>query len=58
MNNDATVGYIMKDADRLRKPMQQVVNFILEHMDGNSEVKLIIFDVANYYYKYYPAEVF
>ncbi len=38
MNNDATVGYIMKDADRLRKPMQQVVNFILEHMMETAEV--------------------
>ncbi len=32
MNNDVTAGYIMKDVERLRKPMQQVANFILEHM--------------------------
>lgn len=38
MNNDATVAYIMKDDDRLRKPMQQVVNFILEHMMETAEV--------------------
>ncbi|KTD57372.1 phage integrase [Legionella shakespearei DSM 23087] len=32
MNNDVTDGYIMKDVERLRKPMQQVANFLLEHM--------------------------
>jgi hypothetical protein len=32
MNNDVTAGYIMKDVERLRKPMQQVTNFLLEHM--------------------------
>ncbi|MGQ3887961.1 tyrosine-type recombinase/integrase [Legionella sp. CNM-1927-20] len=32
MNNDVTAGYIMKDVERLRKPMQQVTNFILKHM--------------------------
>lgn len=32
MNNDVTAGYIMKNVERLRKPMQQVANFIYEHM--------------------------
>jgi len=32
MNNDVTAGYIMKDVERLRKPMQQVTNFMLEYM--------------------------
>ena len=32
MNNDVTAGYIMKDVERLRKPMQQVANFIHKHM--------------------------
>ena len=32
MNNDITAGYIMKDVERLRKPIQQVANFIREHM--------------------------
>jgi hypothetical protein len=32
MNNDVTAGYIMKDVERLRKPMQQVANFILKQM--------------------------
>lgn len=37
MNNDVTAGYIMKDVERLRKPMQQIANFILENMiaDGS-----------------------
>jgi integrase len=36
MNNDVTAGYIMKDVERFRKPMQQVTNFLLEHMGGQS----------------------
>lgn len=38
MNNDVTAGYIMKDVERLRKPMQQVTNFILEHMMETAEL--------------------
>lgn len=38
MNNDVTAGYIMKDVERLRKPMQQVANFILEHMMETAEL--------------------
>lgn len=29
MNNDVTAGYIMTDVERLRKPMQQISDFIL-----------------------------
>lgn len=38
MNNDVTAGYIMKDLERLRKPMQQVANFILTHMMETAEL--------------------
>ncbi len=38
MNNDVTAGYIMKDVERLRKPMQQVANFILEHIMETAEL--------------------
>ncbi|HAT7071648.1 TPA: tyrosine-type recombinase/integrase [Legionella pneumophila] len=38
MNNDVTAGYIMKDVERLRKPMQQLANFILEHMMETAEL--------------------
>ncbi|KTD61871.1 tyrosine-type recombinase/integrase [Legionella spiritensis] len=38
MNNDVTARYIMKDVERLRKPMQQVTNFILEHMMETAEL--------------------
>lgn len=31
MNNDVTAGYIISDAERLRKPMQQVADFLLQH---------------------------
>lgn len=36
MNNDVTAGYIMKDVERLRKPMQQIANFLFEHMREQS----------------------
>ncbi len=32
MNNDVTAGYIMKDVERLRNPMQQVANFIKKNI--------------------------
>ncbi len=32
MNNDVIAGYIMNDVERLRKPMQQIANFMLENM--------------------------
>lgn len=32
MNNDVTVGYIIKDAERLRKPMEQIADFLKKHM--------------------------
>jgi len=38
MNNDVTAGYIMKDVEWLRKPMQQVADFILEHMMETAEI--------------------
>ncbi len=38
MNNDVTAGYIMKDVERLRKPMQQVTNFLLKHMMETAEI--------------------
>ncbi|HAT8174597.1 TPA: integrase, partial [Legionella pneumophila] len=40
MNNDVA-AYIMKDVERLRKPMRQVANFILEHMRKTADIKLI-----------------
>lgn len=36
MNNDVTAGYIMKDVERLRKPMQQIASFLFEHMSEQS----------------------
>ena len=32
MGNDVTAGYIMRDVERLRKPMQQITNFLIKHM--------------------------
>jgi hypothetical protein len=39
MNNDVTAGYIMSDAERLRKPMQQIADFLLKYMhDGEGDL--------------------
>lgn len=32
MNNDVTAGYIMRDVERLRKPMQRITDFLIAHM--------------------------
>lgn len=32
MNNDVTAGYIIRDIERLRKPMQRITDFLLNHM--------------------------
>ena len=33
MNNDVTAGYIMRDVERLRQPMQRIADFIINHME-------------------------
>jgi len=32
MQNDVTAGYIMTDTERIRKPMQQITDFLLKAM--------------------------
>ena len=32
MGNDVTAGYIMRDVERLRKPMQRIADFLLKSM--------------------------
>ena len=39
MNNDVTAGYIVADVERLRKPMQQITNYILERMKHTDHCK-------------------
>ncbi|HHI9467965.1 TPA: tyrosine-type recombinase/integrase [Legionella anisa] len=36
MNNDVTAGYIMRDVERLRKPIQQITDFLIKHMNFQS----------------------
>ncbi|QDP72031.1 integrase family protein [Legionella israelensis] len=38
MTNDVTAGYIMRDVERLRKPMQKITNYLIRHMAGNLEI--------------------
>jgi len=33
MNNDITAGYIVNDVERLRKPMQQITDYLMESME-------------------------
>ena len=41
MNNDITAGYIVTDAERLRKPMQQITGYILKCMEVINSAKII-----------------
>lgn len=36
MNNDVTAGYIVSDVERLRKPMQQITDYLVEWMNKPS----------------------
>lgn len=36
MNNDVTAGYIIADAERLRAPMQQITDYLKNHMPNMS----------------------
>ena len=33
MNNDITAGYIIADVERLRRPMQQITDYLLKYME-------------------------
>ncbi len=37
MNNDVTAGYIMKDVERLRKPMQRIADFLFKNMQKDNQ---------------------
>ncbi len=39
MSNDVTAGYIVKNVDRLREPVQDIANYILEVCDGREANK-------------------
>ena len=41
MNNDVTAGYIVTDVERLRKPMQQITNYLLSVMNINLNNNII-----------------
>ncbi len=43
MNNDVTADYIMSDVERLRKPMEQISDYIVSKclLDEENKVKLI-----------------
>lgn len=41
MNGDVTAGYIITDVERLRKPMQQVTNYLLKCVGARNSAKII-----------------
>ncbi|STX39016.1 tyrosine-type recombinase/integrase [Legionella feeleii] len=38
MTNDVTAGYIMRDVERLRKPMQRITDFLIKQMAVSIEI--------------------
>ena len=41
MTNDVTTGYIVRDVDRLRKPMEQISAQLLQYLRINEEKKIL-----------------
>ena len=37
MTHDVTAGYIMRDVERLRKPMQRISDYLIRQMSGSLE---------------------
>lgn len=48
MNNDVTAGYIVSDVERLRKPMQQITNWLITSMGIQPQNIQNNFDVIKY----------
>lgn len=44
MNHDVTAGYIIRDVERLRKPMQRITDYILKHMYQTDSHELFGYD--------------
>ncbi len=44
MNHDVTAGYIMRDVERLRKPMQRITNFLISHMHQSENLECFEYD--------------
>lgn len=46
MNQDVTAGYIITDVERLRKPMQQIAEYLLKCMQMVGEHSIVQRTVA------------
>lgn len=46
MNNDVTAGYIVADVERLRKPMQQITDYLLSQMGLKTTPSVIPFKAS------------
>lgn len=47
MNHDVTAGYIIMDVERLRKPMQQITDYLLKCMGVKKAAKVVVFQQNN-----------
>jgi integrase len=47
MNHDVTAGYIIMDVERLRKPMEQISNYLLRCMGVKQTAKVIMLQQGN-----------
>ena len=47
MNNDVTAGYIVTDVERLRKPMQQITDYLLKCMGIKNESTVVYLNQKN-----------
>ena len=47
MNNDVTAGYIVTDVERLRKPMQQITDYLLKCMGIKNESTVVYLNKKN-----------
>jgi len=46
MNNDVTSGYLIIDAERLRKPMQQITDYFLKCMGVKEETVISLRQIS------------
>ena len=47
MNGDITAGYIVTDVERLRKPMQQITDYILKCMGAVTPTEILTIQPVN-----------
>lgn len=44
MSNDVTAGYIIKDAERLREPIQKITDYLLSAFSNAAHIKPLVYN--------------